>query len=256
LTSTELFAPLASLPGVAIAGRVYSANLGLEKLIANVTANRFIRFLLVCGRESPYFQVGQALDALFANGVTPEGRIVQAAGHMPELSPVAVACSDHFRKQVELVRCIGETNMEKLAATVQKLAAQNPGPYRAAPLEIEAGFSDGNKGNGFRPIRLGGHRQSLAYDPMGFFIITLDRDRDEILVHHYWSDHSPAHLVQGRNAEAILLALLREELISQRGHAGYLGAELAKAETALRLGLLYEQDRPLQLIRETASRHR
>jgi hypothetical protein len=37
-------------------------------------------------------------------------------------------------------------------------------------------------------------------------------------------------------------------LISQLSHAGYLGAELAKAESALRLGLgiYYEQDRPLR----------
>lgn len=53
LTSNELFAPLSNVPGVAIAGRVYSANLGLEKLIMNVTANPAIRFLLVCGKSRP-----------------------------------------------------------------------------------------------------------------------------------------------------------------------------------------------------------
>jgi len=247
LTSNELFAPLASLPGVAIAGRMYSANLGLEKLIANVTANPSIRFLLVCGRESPYFQVGQALHALFAHGVTPKGHIIQAAGHMPELSHMTAGRVEYFRKQVELVNCTGEINIEKLASTVERLSAQNIGAYQGAPLENEAVSPDISNGDGFRPIQLGGHRQSLAYDPMGFFIITLDRQIGEILVHHYWSDHSPAHFVQGRNAEAILLALLREELISQRSHAGYIGAELAKAETALRLDLPYEQDRPFEL---------
>jgi tetrahydromethanopterin S-methyltransferase subunit A len=34
-----------------------------------------------------------------------------------------------------------------------------------------------------------------------------------------------------------VLGLLREELVSQLSHAGYPGAELAKAESALRLGL-------------------
>jgi len=53
--------------------------------------------------------------------------------------------------------------------------------------------------------------------------------------------------MRGRNAEAILLGLLREGLISQMSHAGYLGAELAKAETALRLSLDFEQDQPLRL---------
>jgi hypothetical protein len=46
----------------------------------------------------------------------------------------------------------------------------------------------------------------------------------------------------------MLLGLLREGLISQLSHAGYLGAELAKAEAALHLDLRYRQDRPLQLL--------
>src|SRR5690348_12506171 len=46
----------------------------------------------------------------------------------------------------------------------------------------------------------------------------------------------------------MLLGLLREGLVSQLSHAGYLGGELAKAEAALRLGsdVRYEQDRPLR----------
>jgi hypothetical protein len=46
----------------------------------------------------------------------------------------------------------------------------------------------------------------------------------------------------------MLLGLLREGLISQLSHAGYLGIELAKAETALRFGsnVRYEQDRVLR----------
>lgn len=46
----------------------------------------------------------------------------------------------------------------------------------------------------------------------------------------------------------MLLGLLREGLVSQLSHAGYLGAELAKAEAALRLGssVRYEQDRALR----------
>jgi tetrahydromethanopterin S-methyltransferase subunit A len=85
---------------------------------------------------------------------------------------------------------------------------------------------------------------------MGFFVISLDRRARDILVHHYLPDNSPAHVVRGRNGEAILLALLREGLISQLSHAGYLGAELAKAETAIRLDLPYEQDWPLRMSEE------
>lgn len=68
---------------------------------------------------------------------------------------------------------------------------------------------------------------------------------DEVVVHHYLADRTPSHEMRGRGAESMLLGLLREGLISQLTHAGYMGAELAKAETAIRLGLVYEQDRPL-----------
>jgi dihydropteroate synthase len=74
----------------------------------------------------------------------------------------------------------------------------------------------------------------------------VDRPAAEILVRHYTREYVPAHEMRGHSAEAIVLGLLREALVSQLSHAGYLGAELAKAETALRLELHYEQDRPLR----------
>jgi tetrahydromethanopterin S-methyltransferase subunit A len=245
LTSNEIFTPLSNVPGVAIAGRVYSANLGLEKMIMNVTANPAIRFLLLCGKESPFFQAGQAIGALFSYGVAEDGRIVRAAGHMPELSHIERGRIDCFLKQVRLVDCRGEADIDKLTAVIQELARQNLGPYQAFATPDDAAAKPG--ANDFKPVQLGGHREPLAYDPNGFFVITLDHSAGKILVHHYLPDNTPAHIVQGRSGESILLALLREELISQKSHAGYLGAELAKAEAALRLDLPYEQDRPLRL---------
>jgi tetrahydromethanopterin S-methyltransferase subunit A len=86
----------------------------------------------------------------------------------------------------------------------------------------------------------------LAYDPKGFFVIDLDRDRREIICRHFLPDNTPAHEMRGRSAETMLLGLLREGLVSQLSHAGYLGGELAKAETAPRLGYAYRQDLPLR----------
>jgi tetrahydromethanopterin S-methyltransferase subunit A len=134
-----------------------------------------------------------------------------------------------------------------LAVVIQKLDRQNPGPYQGTIVHGESIDILNKNGKDFKPVQLGGHRESLAYDPNGFFVITLDRPAGDILVHHYLPDNTPAHVVQGAHGESILLALLRENLISQKSHAGYLGAELAKAETALRLDIHYEQDRPLRL---------
>src|SRR5205807_6498802 len=52
--------------------------------------------------------------------------------------------------------------------------------------------------------------------------------------------------LHGRRATSMLLGLLRDGLVTQLRHSGYLGEELAKAQTALQFGLRYDQDRPLR----------
>lgn len=279
LTSNDLMHPLATLPGVAIAGRLYTPNLGVEKIVVNVTANPAIRFLLLCGKESPLFHPGQALRALVSAGVTPEREIVGAEGYQPTLKNVPLARIEAFRRQVELVDCVGETDVVVLGERIAGLAARTPGPAgerwaegyvgdagatlpypppspeMVARMRAMAGSAEGaaahaahgmGEGSLFASIRPGGRREPLAYDPKGFFVITLDREAGEILCRHYQQDNTPAHEMRGHSAEAMLLGLLREELVTQLSHAGYLGGELAKAEAALRLALRYEQDQPLR----------
>src|SRR5215471_15363409 len=108
LTSDELLAPLAGIPGVAIAGEVQTANLGIEYIVLNVTANPAIRFLLLCGKESRLFRQGQALSALMENGVDEAKRIIGAEGYEPVLRTVTPQQVAAFRRQVELVDWIGE----------------------------------------------------------------------------------------------------------------------------------------------------
>src|SRR5215469_11796066 len=103
LTSADLIAPLAAGPGVAIAGEVQTANLGLERIVLNVVANPAIRFLLLCGRESRLFRPGQSLAALVENGVDETGRVRGAHGHEPVLRSVPEGSVRRFREQVELV---------------------------------------------------------------------------------------------------------------------------------------------------------
>lgn len=259
LTSNELMTPLARAPGVAIAGRLYTVNLGIERIVLNVTTNPAIRVLLLCGKESPVFQPAQGLRALYADGVDAEGRIVGAAGHLPVLRNVPRARIDRFRHQIELVDHTGETDIAALQAHVGELAARAPGPFSsgqddgtALPRGWERALPGADEAPPFVSIRPGGKRQPLAYDPNGFFIITLDRTASEIILRHYLPDNAPAHEMRGRSAEPMLLGVVREGLISQLSHAGYLGAELAKAEQALRLRLRYEQDQPLRPLLDQA----
>jgi tetrahydromethanopterin S-methyltransferase subunit A len=127
------------------------------------------------------------------------------------------------------------------------LLERDPGPV-TSPSEPPADRT-GEAGHPqrFVPIKPGGRRRApIGYDPNGYFVITLDRAAGQIVVHHYQTDNTPGHQMHGHAAEPVLAGLLREDLITQLSHAGYLGAELAKAESALRLGLRYEQDRPLR----------
>ncbi|HET8626153.1 MAG TPA: hypothetical protein VFL91_01970 [Thermomicrobiales bacterium] len=242
LTSDELPAPLAAVPGVAIAGTVQTANLGLERIVQNVTANTAIRFLLLCGKDSPLFRQGQSLAALVEGGVDAGGRIVGAQGYEPVIKNVAPARVDAFRRQVELADWTEERDPAVLRERIAGLAARNPGRFTGAPGEA----GEAPEPARFVALRPGGRREPLTYDPNGYFVIALDRAAGQVVVRHYHTDHTPAHEMRGRTAESLLLGLLREGLVSQLSHAGYLGGELAKAETALRLGWRYTQDRPLR----------
>jgi tetrahydromethanopterin S-methyltransferase subunit A len=242
LTTESLIAPLARLPGVAIAGKVYTANLGITRIVTNVTANPVIRFLLICGKDSPLFHPGQSLVALAERGVDADRRIVGAIGYEPVLSTLDPARIAQFRQQVEVVDWAGEEDLQPLEAGVGALVARNPG--RFAARDEATGMLQAVEQ--FTPIRPGGKREPLQYDPKGYFVITLDREQQQLIIRHYLADHTPAHEMRGRAAGSMLLGLLRDGLVTQLSHAGYLGEELAKAEAALRFDLRYDQDRPLR----------
>lgn len=243
LTDARLMRASVGLPGVAIAGCVATANLGIEKIIRNVTANSGIRFLVVCGPDSPLFHPGQTLIALARAGVDGEQRVRDAEGYLPVLRGVSRERIERFRRQVELVDRIGEDDTATLSECLTELVGRNPGRYTDAD-DWQRDMAETER---FVTIKPGGRsRDPLGYDPAGYFVITLDRPGGRIVVRHYRSDNTPAHQMHGRSTEPMLAGLLREGLITQLSHAGYLGAELAKAETALRLDLPYDQDRPLR----------
>jgi tetrahydromethanopterin S-methyltransferase subunit A len=242
LTSEPLIAPLVRLPGVAIAGKVYTANLGIARIVINITANPAIRFLLICGKDSKLFRPGQSLVALAERGIDAESRIIGALGYDPVLTTLAPERISQFRRQVEVVDWSGEEDLKLLEEGVGGLVARNPGRFAAVEGAADMATDEGR----FVIIRPGGQREPLQYDPKGYFVITVDREEEQILLRHYLPDHTPAHEMRGRVAGSMFLGLLREGLVSQLSHAGYLGEELAKAEAALRLGLRYDQDRPLR----------
>jgi tetrahydromethanopterin S-methyltransferase subunit A len=64
-------------------------------------------------------------------------------------------------------------------------------------------------------------------------------------VEHRAADHRLKTVFEGRRAEELCHTIVRRGDVTLLAHAAYLGRELSKAETALALGLEYDQDRPL-----------
>jgi len=86
--------------GAAISGMLQTENIGLEKIICNVVANPNIRYLVLCGRESPGHLPGQSLLALKQNGVDDKKVIIGSEAPTPYLHNIPLEVIDRFRSQI------------------------------------------------------------------------------------------------------------------------------------------------------------
>lgn len=85
--------------------------------------------------------------------------------------------------------------------------------------------------------------RKYTHDPLGCFKIALDRNRKEIIVGHFsYGGASPNVIIRGTDPLAIIARIIEQDLISRLDHTAYLGLELEKAKTALKLGRSYVQD--------------
>ena len=86
--------------GAAISGMLQTENIGLEKIICNVVANPNIRYLVLCGRESPGHLPGESLLALKQNGVDGKKQIIGSEAPTPYLHNIPLEVIDRFRSQI------------------------------------------------------------------------------------------------------------------------------------------------------------
>lgn len=85
------------------------------------------------------------------------------------------------------------------------------------------------------------------WDPRGNFVISLNKQRKEIIAGHYSPDGRKINEYHAKTAAQIFAQIDKNLAVSQISHAFDLGIELHKAETALKLGKKYKQDHPLLL---------
>ena len=220
-------------PAIAIVGTCQTENLGLERLIVNVLANPHLRFLVLCGADSRRavgHLPGQSLVALARRGVDERGRIIGARGRRPVLRNLSREAVEHFRRTVEVVDRIGQSEISAILAVAHECAARDPGP--APPFAPREGVTIVR---GHLPAR-------MVADPAGYFVVYVDRRRGLLSLEHYTNAGVLDAVVEGRSAVEVYTPVIERGLISRLDHAAYLGRELARAEHALRSGELYIQD--------------
>ena len=117
--------------GLAIAGKLETENIGIDKLVKNVISNSHLRFLIIAGIDTAGHQSGQTLQALAKNGIDPTGRVIGSQGKRPVLKNVTAEDVDAFRKQVKIVDLIGCEDIDRITSLIQDLSQQ------AAELPVE-----------------------------------------------------------------------------------------------------------------------
>ncbi len=240
LASRTLLGELAGRQEIAIAGRVFTENVGVERMVQNLAAMASIRVLIVCGRETQH-RVGQTILALHRNGVTAEGRVIGSDAPEPVLPNLVPADLDAFRERVRVVDMIGELDVPTILARadVEQRAPASPALSAAHPTGIAAPVAVERVQATRDPA------SAWVYDPTGYFLVFVDRPGQRLRVEQYTPEHVLVRVIDGAGADELCHTIVRLEHVSLLAHAAYLGRELARAETALRLGLDYEQDRPL-----------
>ena len=91
--------------GAALSGTVQTPNIGFEKLIWNIVGNPNIRYLVLAGPESEGHRTGEALRALFANGIDEKGRVIGTEAANAVLYNVPREVVARFLDQITLVDC-------------------------------------------------------------------------------------------------------------------------------------------------------
>lgn len=88
--------------------------------------------------------------------------------------------------------------------------------------------------------------EEFNYDPKGYFLIRVDREKKKIEVGYCRQGNVILKLFRGNNAREMCQAVLKSGIVSRLDHAAYLGRETEKAEAALKFGVEYVQDTDIE----------
>ena len=106
------------IDNVAIVGRLFTENKGIDSIIKYVNQNKKIKTIIVCGKDVWGHKSGHSLFELYKNGIDNNNRIINSTSPDPFLT-VSESEIKYFQKQITLVNLINETNIELINNKIQ-----------------------------------------------------------------------------------------------------------------------------------------
>lgn len=98
---------------ISIVGRLLSENKGIDAIIHHVNQNKKIKTIIVCGKEVWGHKAGHSLIELYKNGIDNDKKIIGSNSPDPYLT-VSSLQVNYFRKEINLINLINETDFEKI----------------------------------------------------------------------------------------------------------------------------------------------
>ena len=105
------------LSKVALVGRLFSENKGIDSLVRYVISNKNLETILLCGKDTPGHRPGHSLLNLYKNGIDNQGRIIGSSSPDPILT-ITKSEVLKFQNQVKLIDEIGETSISKIMLSI------------------------------------------------------------------------------------------------------------------------------------------
>jgi len=127
--------------GAALSGTLQTENIGLEKMLCNLVANPNIRYLVVCGPESPGHLTGQAVIALSESGLDEGGRIIGAQAPTPYLYNIPRESVERFREQIRVIDLLNEGDPGLVREAVWSCYQEEPTAFRGYTLFDPGAFA-------------------------------------------------------------------------------------------------------------------
>ena len=123
LSSIDLLKEISNsdlLDKVAIVGRLFSENKGIDSMIHYVNSNKNIKNIILCGKEVWGHKTGHSLMELYENGIDSNGRIINSSSPDPFLE-VSQNNVNNFRNQVTMIDKIGETKLLNIKQLIDSI---------------------------------------------------------------------------------------------------------------------------------------